>query len=345
MARLRPTGDFGPEQNVFLENAIGKLQENLNKWPLPRISWQEHLVLKTDPIKLMTYDVSFNDVYRKLKSALSENEILLITKSQHFVPVVLGDEPKLIRDIISGAMVPNSKGEYIPLRNLLSEEKDYDLKTIIAGQEGEYYPLQLPVEENEAEEVMKIVRETLNKDRHYEASFSGSIFSGRQLIRQLAIVLGISLLLLYFILASQFESLTLPFIVLIEVPVDIFGVFLILKLFGAGINLMSLIGIIVMSGIIINDSILKIDTINRLRNQGYSLMRALVEGGKRRLKPIIMTSLTTILALLPFLFTTGLGADLQKPLALSVIGGMAIGTIVSLFYIPLLYYILKRNGE
>ncbi len=105
---------------------------------------------------------------------------------------------------------------------------------------------------------------------------------------------------------------------------------------------MSLIGIIVMSGIIINDSILKIDTINRLRNQGYSLMKALVVGGQRRFKPIIMTSLTTILALLPFLFITGLGADLQKPLALAVIGGMIVGTMVSLYFIPLFYYYLKK---
>jgi len=345
VARLRTTGDFGPEQNLFLKNTIDKLRHKLNIQTLPSVTWQEHLVLKIDAVKLMAYDVTFDAVYRKLRSALSENEILLITQSQSFVPVILGDKPKLMKDIIAQAMVANSKGEYIPLRNLVSEEKDYDLKTIVAGQEGEYYPLPFLVEESEAEEVMKVVRNTLKEDGHFEASFSGSIFSSRRLIRELTVILGISLLLLYFILSSQFESLTLPLIVLIEVPVDIFGVFLFLKLFGAGINLMSLIGIIVMSGIIINDSILKIDTINRLRNQGYSLLRALMEAGKRRFKPIIMTSLTTILALLPFLFTSGLGADLQKPLALAVIGGMTVGTLVSLYFIPLFYYYLKRKSK
>ncbi len=345
VARLRTTGDFGPEQNLYLKNTIDKLRYKLNIQTLSSVTWQEHLVLKIDAIKLMAYDVTFDAVYRKLRSALSENEILLITQSQSFVPVILGDKPKLMKDIIAQAMVANSKGEYIPLRNLVSEEKDYDLKTIVAGQEGQYYPLPFLVEESEAEEVMKVVRNTLKEDGHFEASFSGSIFSSRRLIRELAIILSISLLLLYFILSSQFESLTLPLIVLIEVPIDIFGVFLFLKLFGAGINLMSLIGIIVMSGIIINDSILKIDTINRLRNQGYSLLRALMEAGKRRFKPIIMTSLTTILALLPFLFTSGLGADLQKPLALAVIGGMTIGTLVSLYFIPLFYYYLKRKSK
>ena len=345
MAHLRTTGDFGPEQNLFLENTINKLRHNLKIQTLPSVSWQEHLVLKIDAVKLMAYDVTFDAVYRKLRSALNENEILLITQSQSFVPVVLGDKPNLMKDIIARAMVTNSKGEYIPLRNLVSEEKDYDLKTIVAGQEGEYYPLPLLVEESEAEEVMEVIRNTLKEEGHFEANFSGSIFSSRRLIRELAVIMGISLLLLYFILSSQFESLTLPLIVLIEVPVDIFGVFLFLKLFGAGINLMSLIGIIVMSGIIINDSILKIDTINRLSNQGYSLLRALVIAGKRRFKPIIMTSLTTILALLPFLFTSGIGADLQKPLALAVIGGMTIGTLVSLYFIPLFYYYLKRKSK
>ena len=106
---------------------------------------------------------------------------------------------------------------------------------------------------------------------------------------------------------------------------------------------MSAIGIIVMTGIIINDSILKIDTINKLMDNGYPLVRAIFEAGRRRLKPIIMTSLTTILAMVPFLFQKGMGAELQKPLALAIIGGMTIGTLVSLFIIPLLYYRLKKK--
>ncbi len=342
VARLRSTEDFGPDYNIFLKTTIDKMRKEISYSQLQQVAWQENLLLKADPLKLMTYDVSFEALHRKIKSALSENEILLITRSQYFIPVVLGEKPKLINDIISRTMVMNSNGDNIPLRSLISVEKNYDLKIIVAGPEGEYYPLPIQVNNSDADKVITGIRNTLNEDRHFEAGFSGSIFTSEKLLKQLAVILGISLLLLYFILASQFESLSLPLIVLIEVPVDVFGVFLLLKLFGAGINLMSLIGIIVMSGIIINDSILKIDTINRLRNQGYSLMRALVVGGQRRFKPIIMTSLTTILALLPFLFITGLGADLQKPLALAVIGGMIVGTMVSLYFIPLFYYYLKK---
>jgi multidrug efflux pump subunit AcrB len=100
---------------------------------------------------------------------------------------------------------------------------------------------------------------------------------------------------------------------------------------------MSAIGIIVMCGIIINDSILKIDTINHLRREGMSLDDAVHTAGERRLKAIVLTSLTTILAVTPLLFTHDMGAELQQPFAYVIIGGMIVGTVVSLFLIPLAY--------
>jgi len=108
---------------------------------------------------------------------------------------------------------------------------------------------------------------------------------------------------------------------------------------------MAVIGIIVMCGVIINDSILKIHTINLLQKQGFSTQDAIKKGGRLRIKPILMTSLTTILALLPFLCISGLGATLQKPLALTVIGGMIIGTFISLYFIPILYSYLHQKFE
>ena len=114
---------------------------------------------------------------------------------------------------------------------------------------------------------------------------------------------------------------------------------------GSSINLMSLIGIVVMAGIVINDSILKVDTINRLRRDGMPLLRAILLGGCRRLKPILMTSLTTIGAIAPFLIRGSMGADLQFPLSVALIGGMIVGTLVSLLFVPLFYYELYRRKE
>ena len=340
-ARLRVTNDYGHEYGHFLERTIETLKENFTHYTIPEIEWQEQVVLEADPVRLMTYQISPDVIYKYLKSAFSENEVLMLADNQYFVPVVIGRNRQNLQEILASLAVPNENGEQIYLRNLLTWRKDADLKTIIAGQQGEYYPVafeEIPDEDVSALE--NRVRTVLNQDKLFEVNFSGSYYESRQLIRDMILILGISLLLLYFILASQFESLTLPLIVLFEVPIDIFGAFFMLWLFGAGINLMSMIGIIVMSGIIINDSILKIDTINQLRKEGFGLIRALHMAGRRRLKPILMTSLTTILALVPFLLSSGMGADLQKPLALTIIGGMIIGTLVSVYVIPLLYYYL-----
>ena len=134
-----------------------------------------------------------------------------------------------------------------------------------------------------------------------------------------------------------------PFIILSEVVIDIAVSLAFLWLLGVSINMMSLIGLVVITGIVINDSILKIDTINRLVRTGMAVEAAVHEAGHRRLKAILMTSLTTVLAVAPFLSRGNMGADLQFPMALVVIVGMAAGTLVSLFYVPTVYAAIYRN--
>ncbi len=192
---------------------------------------------------------------------------------------------------------------------------------------------------------MSTIRAVVQQNDDFDVGFSGSYFSNRTMIGELIVVLTVAFLLLFFILAAQFESLVQPLIILSEILVDIFGALLILWLLGASINLMSLIGLVVMCGVVINDSILKVDTINKLRKNGYSLIRAIMEGGSRRIKPIVMTSLTTILAVLPFLYRGDMGSDLQYPLSLTLISGMIVGTVVSVFYVPVFYYTIYKSKK
>jgi len=341
-ARLRAVNDNGPNKVVYLQTTLNKIRSALPDQSIERIPLSEYTILRTDPARLMLYELSFEDVYSRIKSAFNENQVFVISDNQDFVPVVLGGNPRDIRSVINDLFIRNKKNELIPVRDLLSETKGEDLKLIIAGKEGEYFPVNFDIEPETVNEITEKVGSVIRQDRLFEVGFTGNIFSNQKLMKELAVILLISLALLYFILTAQFESLTLPLIVLLEVPIDIFGAFIALKLGGAGINLMSLIGIVVMSGIVINDSILKVDTMNQLYNKGTPLLRAIVEAGHRRLLSIIMTSLTAILALLPILFTPGLGADLQKPLALAVIGSMILGTLVSLYFVPLCFYYLKK---
>lgn len=120
-------------------------------------------------------------------------------------------------------------------------------------------------------------------------------------------------------------------------------VLVILYLLRLPIDLMSMTGLIVMAGIVINDSILKVDTINGHRKSGMPLLESIVKAGRERLLPILMTSLTTIFSLVPFLSGGSIGADLQFPLSLTILVGMVVGTGVSIFFVPILYYVIYRK--
>ena len=342
LARLRHVEDLGSSQNTELKNIWNQVQQHIGDLELKPIVWQDYMTLVADQEKLMTYGVSANAIFGALKSAFNEREILSVVDNQNFVPVILGGETKQINSILNETTVVSQDSAVFYIKDFIKVVSSTDLKTIRGGAAGEYYPLALQVEDDQVDKTISTIQEVVNTSPWYDVSFSGSFFSNQELMGELKIVLLISLVLLYFILASQFESFTLPLIILLEVPLDLAGAFLFLKLFGMSINLMSMIGIVVMSGIIINDSILKVDTIIQLQRQGYPLIKALLVAGQRRLKPILMTSLTTILALVPLLFSSGLGAELQAPLAIALIGGMLLGTLVSLYFIPLCYYYLAK---
>ena len=202
------------------------------------------------------------------------------------------------------------------------------MKSITAGRNGEYIPYKFYGVEN-AEKLMTQVKETSSETGDWDIAFSGSFFSNQKMLDELVVILFISLLLMYFILAAQFESFMQPLLVLMEIPIDVAFALVLLWVCGHTLNLMSAIGLIVTCGIVINDSILKLDAINELRKEGVPLLEAIHEAGRRRLRPIIMTSLTTIFAMVPLLFSFDLGSELQKPLSIAMIGTMTIGTLVS----------------
>ncbi|MGH7477711.1 MAG: efflux RND transporter permease subunit, partial [Longimicrobiales bacterium] len=161
----------------------------------------------------------------------------------------------------------------------------------------------------------------------------------RRGFRHLAFAFLLALLLVFMILAAEFESIVLPFVVLLSVPLGVVGAAFALWLVGAGINTMSLIGIIILAGIVDNDAVVKIDFINQLRRKGMGLRDAVVAGGRARLRPILMTTATTLLGVLPMALGLGRGAELQRPLAIAVFGGLFTATALTLLVIPVVYEI------
>jgi multidrug efflux pump subunit AcrB len=313
------------------------------------VSFRQQINLHIDREKLLLYKVSYDEVYRALKTGFRENEFSVLRSYQQYLPIVLGNESRSVREVIDQILVDvpdteNGTRIQIPLNVFVSTTPAEDLKTIVAGKNGEYLPLDF-YHIDRPQPIMQAAKELATDDSRWEIDFSGTFFSNRQMIHELLIILLISILLMYFILAAQFESFVQPLIVLLEIPIDIAAALGLLIVAGHSLNLMSAIGIVVTCGVIINDSILKVDMMNRLRQEGYPLMEAIHEAGRRRLKAILMTSLTSIVCMAPLLFSSDMGSELEKPLAIATIGGMAIGTLVSLFVVPLAYWGIYRKQK
>ena len=308
---------------------------------LTNIPLKETVVIQILFENLSLYDVNYQQLIDELKTVLGENTIDNLKTAQRFIPIKLSYSSTQVEDALSQLFITNANGQDIPARSLIQIKNTQQYKTLIADRLGEHVRFPVAIQEDDIAQNITNLQSSFTKSP-YNLRLSGSWFDIQDLSKELGIVILVAVLLLYFIMAAQFESLWQPLIILLEIPIDIGGALLLLWLFGGTINIMAAIGIVVMSGIIINDSILKLHTINLLRKEGYSVHEAIKLGGTKRLKPILMTSLTTILALLPFLFTQSLGSTLQKPLALTVIGGMVIGTFISLYFIPLVYALFVR---
>ena len=194
-------------------------------------------------------------------------------------------------------------------------------------------------------EVATVIREEL-KDFELPVNYSINV-TGEEEKRQesmggLVLALVLSVILVYMVMASQFESLLHPFTILLTIPLALVGAIWLFFITGTTINIMGVIGIIMLSGIAVNNSIILVDRINQIKDNYDSLTGAIVAAASQRIRPILMTSLTTILSLLPMAIAFGDGASLRAPMAIAVIGGLATSTVLSLVVIPCVYFLMEQ---
>ncbi len=162
--------------------------------------------------------------------------------------------------------------------------------------------------------------------------------------RSLMLAMLLAVVLIYMIMAAQFESLRFPFIIMLDIPLTLSTISIIFWLTGFGLNVISFIGLIVLAGIAVNDSIVKVDFINQRRREGYSVRDAIFDASEKRFRPIIMTSITTILGLLSMAIGFGEGAELQRPLAVAMLLGLFISTVVTLMAVPVFYTFFAKES-
>ncbi len=161
--------------------------------------------------------------------------------------------------------------------------------------------------------------------------------------KSLQFALLLAVFLVYLVMASQFESFLHPFVILFTIPLALIGAVLALWITGCTLSVVVFIGMILLAGIVVNNAIVLIDLINKLRNRGLKKMEAIVEGSRSRLRPILMTTLTTALGLLPLALGFGKGAEVRSPMAITVIGGLTVSTLLTLVVIPVVYHLVDRK--
>jgi HAE1 family hydrophobic/amphiphilic exporter-1 len=174
---------------------------------------------------------------------------------------------------------------------------------------------------------------------------SGAIKEQMDSFKDIALLLVISLILVYLIMASQFESLKMPFIIMFSIPFAFSGVAIGLFVTHTALSVISGIGAVMLIGIVVKNAIVLVDFINLMRERGYELYEAIAISGRSRLRPVIMTSSTTILGMLPLAISTGAGSELWSPMGIAVIGGLMFSTFVTLVLVPVVYTIFAKHGE
>ncbi len=164
-------------------------------------------------------------------------------------------------------------------------------------------------------------------------------------VNSLIFALVLAIFMVYLVMASQFESLLHPFVIMFTIPLAAVGAILALKLVGSGLSVVVFIGLILLAGIVVKNAIVLIDRVNQLREEGVPKLKAIVDGSHERLRPIVMTTLTTLFGFLPLAIGGGEGAEVRAPMAITVIGGLLVSTLLTLLVIPVVYKLLDRKPD
>ena len=231
-----------------------------------------------------------------------------------------------------------------PLRELIEIREVMAASEIQREDQGRVVPVYADVTSGGLDGAIRAIGSVLGDlppTRRLRMDVGGENEEMRRSFRDLAFAFALALMLVYMILAAQFESFVHPFTVIMAVPLAVVGAVWALMITGEGINTMSLIGIVILVGIVVNDSIVKVDFINQARAGGMALREAILEAGRVRLRPIVMTTVTTVLGLMPMALGMGRGADLRAPMAISVIGGLIVATLLTLIVVPVVYSLVE----
>ena len=298
--------------------------------------------------KIADLGLEVRDVTEVIETAVAGSKAgeYRVEGNSYRILVQLENAEKRSIDEILDLTLRTPAGEQVTLRNLVTTDEGRGQVIVERKDQQRLVSVSANIAERDLGAVVRDVRSRLAeipRPTGYDLHIAGNYEEQEKAFSELSVSLGLALLLVYMVLASQYESLRDPLVVMLSVPVATVGVLLTLFLTDTTLNLQSAIGCIMLGGIAVNNAILLVDQAGRLRTEGLPVGEALAEAGRRRLRPILMTTLTTILALLPLALGIGEGADAQAPLARVVLGGLAASTLITLLLIPAVYALIHRD--
>jgi HAE1 family hydrophobic/amphiphilic exporter-1 len=299
-----------------------------------------------DRAKAADIGVSVRDISQAIETAIAGSragEYRTADGYAYRILVQLADAQSLSIEQVLDLTVRSDTGEDVALRNLVTTDFGRGPTVIQRKDQQRLVSIEANVAGRDLGSVAQDVQAALDQiptPAGYDFILTGSVEEQQESSRQLMLALGLALVLVYMVLACQYESLRDPLIVMCSVPLAAIGVILMLFITNTTLNIQSYIGCIMLGGIVVNNAILLVDQTGQLRRSGLVTRDAIAEAGRRRLRPILMTSLTTILGLLPLAFGIGEGADAQAPLARAVIGGLLTSMLTTLVLVPAVYSIV-----
>ncbi len=314
------------------------------------------LRLVVDKNKAMEYQLTTAQVYQMLQQKLADasSATTLTTLSKDYSVFVVSDtdetltREKIKKLTVTGKDKENKEVE-VPLSEIVQFKDTEGFSSINREEQSRYVTVTAEVDDGYniglvSAQATKAL-ENYEVPDGYSIEMAGEDETINEAMGEVAKMLGLAVVFMYLIMVAQFQSLLSPFIVMFTIPLAFTGGLFGLYLTDNPISVIAMIGFVMLSGIIVNNGIVLVDYINQLRRQGMEKKEAIVEAGRTRLRPIIMTALTTILGLLTMAFGMGMGADMIQPMAIVTIGGLTYGTLLTLFVVPCIYDILNRKKD
>jgi hydrophobe/amphiphile efflux-1 (HAE1) family protein len=307
------------------------------------------LRVKIDRVKAGTLGINVANISNTISTCINGNVASLytdpVTGNEYNILVRLNEDYRKKIEDLRNIVLTADNGQPVLLGNVATIVKDNVPVQIDRKYQQRLVEVTANVQGSDLGSVAQSIQQKIDKltlPPGFEIRQSGNVAQQDKTFRDLAMAFGLAIILVYVVMASQFQSLVDPFIIMFTVPLGIVGVFWALFLTRTTLSVTSFQGVIVMVGIVVSNGILLVDFTNRLRQRGVPLEEAVVKAGRTRLKPILMTSIATVLGLIPMAVGFG-GESTQAPLAIAVIGGLTVSTTLTLFFVPSLYVVFEKR--